>query len=68
MTFPGVETDGCHYIKNGCPLTKGKKYHFEYNFVIPKFIPLIKSSLQAELVGKSGVIACVVIKGEVKDS
>lgn len=67
MAFPGVDSDGCHYIHNGCPLTKGKQYHFEYDFVIPKFLPLLKSFIQAELVGKNGVIACIIIKGEVKD-
>ena len=50
-----------------CPLVKGQEYTFDYTLAIPKLLPNIKAVVKAQLVGEHGVLACVMVDGEVKE-
>lgn len=63
--IPGVDENGCKHIK--CPLAKGEKATFTYSLNIPMLIPSIKARIIAWLIGDRGVLACVLVNGEIND-
>nr|ABU97461.1 group 2 allergen Ale o 2 [Aleuroglyphus ovatus] len=65
IPVPGVESNGCNHMK--CPVTKGQKYTFNYGISIPKLLPNIKALVTAKLIGDHGVLACLIVDGEIKN-
>ncbi|KAI2803148.1 Phosphatidylglycerol/phosphatidylinositol transfer protein [Blomia tropicalis] len=62
IPVPGLETDACKgHVK--CPLVKGQKYDFVYNFNLPVAFPNVHAVVVTKLVGSNGVLTCGKMNG-----
>ena len=67
MIVPGIDADGCSNGHMRCPLKKGQTVKFTYNFVIPRMLPLVRSTTTAKLIGEKGVLTCFKMNFNVVD-
>ncbi|OTF82928.1 Group 2 mite allergen-like protein (lipid binding protein) [Euroglyphus maynei] len=65
IEVPGFDQDGCHYVQ--CPVHKGQQYDVKYTYNVPAILPNIKAELTAKVIGDSGLLGCLKIKGEIAD-
>lgn len=65
LQVPGVESNACNHMK--CPIKKGDVTEFKYSINVPRLLPDVKAEVTAQLVGEQGVLACIKIKGELKE-